>query len=104
MPDRTSFKGMKKTLHRVANDMFDRVDEFTQIGKIRLKIGMMKGEVKDLKYEIGDLVFRNLDKFGDQPEIAAFANKIQDIEADIQQSEVEIGEIKSQRQKKQDEA
>lgn len=104
MPDRTYFTGMKKTLHRVANDMFDRVDEITQIGKIRLKIGMMKGEVKDLKYEIGDMIVHNAEQYKDYPEITAFLNKINDIEADIVRAEEEIAVVKAQRQKRQDEA
>jgi hypothetical protein len=103
MPDRTYFSGMKKTLHRVANDMFDRVDEITQIGKIRLKIGMMKGEAKDLKYEIGDLVFRSAEQFADYPEITAFINKIRDIDAEIARREEEIAEIKRNRPPVQDE-
>jgi hypothetical protein len=102
MPDRTYFRGMKQTLHRVANDMFDRVDELTQIGKIRLRIGMMKGEIKDLKYEIGDLVYHNIDQYANSPEILAFMNKIRDIEADLVRNEEEIAAIKARQNQEKD--
>jgi len=94
MDTKAFMENIRKEINHAMSKAFDKVEELSKLSRLKLKIGSMKGDIKDLKTEIGNYVFEHKDDFKENEFLAEKVNKIQEIEKLIHGLEAEIVTLK----------
>lgn len=99
----------KELLHNVRKEVqsalsktFDKVEEFSKHQRLKLKIGSIKGEVKDIKAHIGDYVYQHAKDFKDVPVIEKNIKRIDEMHKSIKGIEKEIESLKEEEEEEKE--
>lgn len=84
---------IKNEIGNTLTKVFDKVEEVGKVSGIKLKIHGLQNQVKDFKFQIGEIVYNNQDEFNHIPEIKIFIDRIQQIEKDIDEKNKTIDEL-----------
>ena len=103
MEKKEFFENIRKEANMAFSSIIDKVEEVTKTSRLKLKISSLKSQIKDSKYEIGDIVYNNRDKIKDMPEIQLFIDKIKNLEEEIKLKTEHIKEMHEQEKHKTNE-
>ena len=94
MDTKSFIENIRKEINSAMSKAFDKVEELSKVSRMKLKIGSLKSDIKDVKTEIGSYVFEHQADFVDNEFLSEQIKKIQDLEKLISGLEIEIEELK----------
>lgn len=100
--DKKAFLGnIRRETNTALSRIFDKVEEFSKVSALKLKICNYKGKIKDHKKAIGEFVVLNKDKFSEFPEIIELVNKITFLGEQIELKKEQIVALQEEEQNKE---
>jgi hypothetical protein len=84
------FRNFKKEANVTLSKIFDKVEEFSKVSALKLKISNYKGKIKDHKTAIGEFVVSNNNKFSKFSEIIELVDKITFLKEQIETKRKQI--------------
>ncbi len=94
MDTKAFMENIRKEINSAMSKAFDKVEELSRLSRLKLKIGSLKGDVKDVKSQIGDYIYTHKDDFDSNEFLVEQINKIEEIEKVITGLEAEIAILK----------
>jgi len=94
MDKKAYFEHIKEEAVNALSKVFDKVEEVTKVSGIKLKINNLQTKIKGLKFEIGEYVYKNPDKFKEFSDITELLDKIKKLEEEIELKREQIAELK----------
>jgi len=85
---------VRKEVQSALTKTFDKVEEFSKLQRLKLKIGSLKGDIKDVKAHIGDYIFQHKDEFKEFPVLEQNVKRIEGLYESIEELKKEIEELK----------
>jgi len=101
MDKKAYFEHIKKEAVNALSKVFDKVEEVTKVSGIKLKINNLYAKIKGIKFEIGEYIYKNPDKFKDIPEIAEMLDRINKLEEEIELKREQIAELKEKEEEEE---
>ena len=96
-------ENVRREVQAALSKTFDKVEEFSKLQRLKLKIGSIKGDIKDIKANIGEYIYQHKDEF---TQFAVLEQNIKRIEAlykSIEELEKEMQHIKEQENEAEEE-
>ncbi len=94
MDTKAFIENVKKEINSAMSKTFDKVEELSKLSRLKLRIGSFKGDIKDIKTEIGTYILQHKEDFQDNEFLTEKVKKIEEIELKIKGLEVEITHLK----------
>jgi regulator of replication initiation timing len=94
MDTKAFMENIRREINSAMSKAFDKVEELSKLSRLKLKIGTFKGEIKDIKSQIGDYIYEHKADFNDNEFLAEQVKKIEEIEHQITGLEAEISILK----------
>jgi regulator of replication initiation timing len=94
MDAKAFIESVRKEINSAMTKTFDKVEELSKLSRLKLKIGSLKGDIKDLKTEMGSYIYEHIAEHKENEFLAEKSDKIQEIESMIKELEVEISALK----------
>jgi len=87
---------IKTEINHAITKVFDKVEEVTKVSGLKLKILNLKSKLKEEKVELADFVLKNKARFETEDEINDIFKRIEKIEKEIADKELEVASIKEE--------
>ncbi|MBW6516676.1 MAG: hypothetical protein K0B81_08715 [Candidatus Cloacimonetes bacterium] len=94
MDTKAFMENIRREINSAMSKAFDKVEELSKLSRLKLKIGSMKSEIKDIKTEIGGYILEHNKDFKDNEFLTEKVKKIHEIEKTISGLEAEIATLK----------
>ena len=94
MDTKAFMENVKKEINSAMAKAFDKVEELSKLSRLKLKIGSLKSEIKDIKTIIGEYIYQHKNDYKDDKILTEKVKKIQDIEKMIEELEADIITLK----------
>lgn len=94
MDAKSLLENIRKEINSAMSKTFDKVEELSKLSRLKLKIGSLKGDIKDIKTEIGEYILEHKDDYQDNEFITEKIKKIEDLGLVINDLKVDIASLK----------
>jgi ubiquinone biosynthesis protein UbiJ len=103
MDKKTFFDNIRKEANIALSKVFDKVEEVSKTSALRLKISNLKGQIRDIKTEIGHHIHQNPQEFSHDEAISTKLEKIERLEEEIELKLDQINDLKEKEEEGEEE-